>query len=111
MNGLRFKVRLWVGDGEPGWSCPGLGESGLGRWMGRGVGWGVGGGSGRKNKIKLKKTSNLSPCPVPLVDKLNVKCQWGERETDIYLAEFGSERRDEFKGIRLEGVQTRPHTE
>lgn len=41
-----------MGDGEPGWSCPGLGESGLGRWMGRGVG-GLGGvGVALVEKIK-----------------------------------------------------------
>lgn len=83
-------MRLWVGDGERGWSCPGLG---VGGW---GSGW-VGGPG--------QKTSNLSPCPVPLVVKLNVKCQGGRVETDAYLAEFGLERTDEFKGIRLEGFK------
>lgn len=78
-------MRQWVGDGERGWSCPGLG---MGGWVG---------GPGQK-------TSNLSPCPVPLVVKLNVKCR-GSVETDAYLAEFGSERTDGFEGIRLEGLK------
>lgn len=51
-----------------------------------------------------QKTSNLSPCPVPLVVKLNVKCR-GSVETDAYLAEFGSEWTDGFEGIRLEGLK------
>lgn len=51
-----------------------------------------------------EKTSNLSPCPVPLVVKLNVKCR-GSVETDTYLAEFGSERTDGFEGIRREGLK------
>lgn len=92
MNGLRFRVRQWVGvEGSVGlvlsWS----------RWVrGLWVGWWVGGGPGRK-------TSNLSPCPVPLVVKLNVKCR-GSVETDAYVAEFGSEWTDGFEGIRLEGL-------
>lgn len=84
-------MRQWVGDGEWGWSCPGLGI-GLG---GGGGGW-VGGPG--------QKTSNLSPCPVPLVVKLNVKFR-GSVETDTYLAEFGSERTHGFEGIRLEGLK------
>lgn len=51
-----------------------------------------------------QKTSNLSPCPVPLVVKLNVKCR-GSVETGAYVAEFGSEWTDGFKGIRLEGLK------
>lgn len=73
--------------------------SGSGLGFGMGGVWGGGwvGGPGQK-------TSNLSPCPVPLVVKLNEKC-WGSVETDAYLAEFGSEWTDGFKGIRLEGLK------
>lgn len=73
-----------------------VGDGGVGlvlswiRWV-----WvdGVVGGPGQK-------TSNRSPCPVPLVVKLNVKCQ-GSVETDAYEAEFGSEWTNGFEGIRL----------
>ncbi|KAM7405161.1 hypothetical protein PAMP_012445 [Pampus punctatissimus] len=51
-----------------------------------------------------QKTSNLSSCPVPHVVKLNVKCR-GSVETDAYVADFGSEWTDGFKGIRLEGLK------
>lgn len=47
-----------------------------------------------------RKTSNLSPCHVPLVVKLNVKCR-GSVEKDAYVAEFGSEWTNGFEGIRL----------
>lgn len=51
-----------------------------------------------------QKTSNLSPCPVPIEVKLNVKFQ-GSVETDAYREEFGSEWTDGFEGIRLEGLK------
>lgn len=84
-------MKCWVG----GW----VKGSGSGRGIWHGWVWGGGwvGGPGQK-------TSNLSPCPVPLVVKLNEKC-WGSVETDAYLAEFGSEWTDGFKGIRLEGLK------
>lgn len=73
----------------------------MSRWGSRGGGW-VGGPG--------QKTSNLSPCPVPLLVKLNVKCR-GSVETDAYLAEFGSEWTDGFKRHTARGAQTRPRTE
>lgn len=72
---------------------PVLGEGESGSWAVDGSwGWEI---KTIKSDKKKKKTSNLSPCPVPLVDKLSVKCRRrGERETDIYLARiwFGAER-------------------
>lgn len=69
--------------------------------MWKSVGSGVVGGSER---APGQKTSNLSPCPVPLVVKLNVKHR-GSAETDACVAEFGLEWTDGFKGIRLEGLK------
>ena len=57
-----------------------------------------------------QKTSNLSPCPVPLLVKLNVKCR-GRVEKDAYLAEFGSEGTAGFKRNTARRAQTRPRTE
>lgn len=71
-------------------------------WIRRGqwVGACVCGGAGQK-------TSNLSPCPVPLVVKTHVKCR-GSVETGAYVAEFGLEWTNGFKGIRLEGLKLAP---
>lgn len=85
MNGLRLKVRHWVG-GELGWSCLGVG---MGELLGGGDRLGGGGGL-------VRKTSNL-------VVKLNIT-PWGTAETDACVAEFGTEWRNGFKGIRLEGL-------
>lgn len=69
-----------------------------------------GGGGGGREEGPGQKTSNLSPCPVPLVVKLKVKCR-GSVETDAYVADFGSEWTDGFKRHTARGAQTRPRTE
>lgn len=79
-------VLSWIRHGR---GKRGAGRGGGGRWVG---------GPGQK-------TSNLSPCPVPLVVKLNARCRGGSVETNAYLAEFGSEWTDGFEGIRLEGLK------
>lgn len=90
--------------GERGWSCPGLGMGGVrkGRWFGGVVvdGWGA----------LVRKTSNLSPCPVPLVVKLNARCrgQCGDKRLSSRIW-FGVDRW--IRRHTARGAQTRPRTE
>lgn len=57
-------------------------------------------GEGRAVIFGGEKTSNLSPCPVPLVSQTRCK-MWGQcGETDAYAARIWT---DGFKGKQLEG--------
>lgn len=57
----------------------------------------------------VRKTSNLSPCPVhPLVVKLECKMPGQCGDKHLIWREFGSARTNGFEGIRLGGVPSRP---
>lgn len=77
--------------------------------VGRGSGWAGGGGLVKT----IKKTSNLSPCPVPLARQTECKMSAAGQKGDRHLSKQNLVRSGEMnsKAYGSRGLQTRPHTE
>lgn len=88
-------MRQWVGDGEWGWSCPGLGMGGVGGWMGGGP-W----------------SENLKPFTLSCTPCSQTECKMSGQCGDRCLSSriwFGADRW--IRRHTARGAQTRPRTE